>query len=256
MRLAVSLGRAHPGSTTWCDRDDITLANAAGERARVLGIAGRDGCFAEYLTLPVSNLHVVPDEISDEAATFIEPLAAAFQIGEQVHLKSTDNILVLGDGKLGLLTALVLNLSPARVCLSGNHVRKLAIAHAVGVETFLQSELDANRKYDIVVDATGSAAGFNQALTHVRPRGVLVLKSTVADAEALNLAPLVIDEVTLVGSRCGPFTPAIDALAKGRIDVAPLIDHIFPPDQFPEALEKSRTKGTLKVLLDFRSKPF
>ena len=222
-------------------------------RRSVLGIAGKDGCFAEYLTLPITNLHVVQDEIDDEAATFVEPLAAAFQIGEQVHLKPTDSILVLGDGKLGLLITLALNLSPGIVCLAGNHPKKLAIAEAVGVETVPHPQLDAERKFDIVVDATGSSAGFGKALSHVRPRGTLVLKSTVADAAALNLAPLVINEVTLVGSRCGPFRPAIDALAKERVDVKPLIDHVFYPDAFSEALEKSRTKGTLKVLLDFRT---
>lgn len=219
----------------------------------VLGISGKDGCFAQYITLPLRNLYRVPDTISDEAATFVEPLAAAFQIGQQIHIKSTDTVLVLGDGKLGLLIALALNLLPAQVVLMGRHSNNLAIVHAQGVETMMADESDILNKYDVVVDATGSSSGLEYGLAHVKPRGKLVLKSTVADSRPINLAPLVIDEVTLVGSRCGPFVPALRALEDGLIRVEPLISHIYKPDAFFEAFEKCRTKGVLKVLLDFRT---
>lgn len=217
----------------------------------VLGIAGKDGCFASYITLPLQNLHTIPSSLSDEEATFAEPLAAAMQISRQVHIKSTDSIIVLGDGKLGLLIALTLKLTPAKVLLAGRHNSKLDIARAQGVDSVLIKDLQIEKNYDIVVDATGSAAGFEQALSLVKPRGTLVLKSTVADSKPLNLAALVIDEINLVGSRCGPFAPAIRALEKKLIHVKPLVSHIFKPEDALKALEASRTKGILKVLFDF-----
>lgn len=218
----------------------------------VLGIAGKDGCFAGYITLPLENLHQIPASISDEEATFVEPLAAAMEITEQVHIKSTDSIIVLGDGKLGLLIALTLNLTPAKVILTGKHPEKLAIAEKQGVQTILQDDLTISKEYDVVVDATGSSAGFEQALSLVKPRGTLVLKSTVADSKPLNLAPIVIDEITLLGSRCGPFKPAIRALKNKLVDVMPLVSKVFKAEAFEEALNTCKTGGVLKVLLDFR----
>jgi len=183
----------------------------------------------------------------------VEPLAAAYQISQQVHLKSTDSILVLGDGKLGLLIAMTLNLAPARVVLMGHHEDKLAIARTHGVETIMAGDASSLEKYDIVVDATGSSSGLAFGIARVKPRGTLVLKSTVADSQPINLAPLVIDEITLVGSRCGPFAPALRALEDKRIDVERLISHVYEPEAFSEAFKKSRSKGVLKVLLDFRN---
>ncbi|OGI05051.1 MAG: alcohol dehydrogenase [Candidatus Melainabacteria bacterium GWF2_32_7] len=218
----------------------------------VLGILNKNGCFADYITLPVKNLVEVPDSVSDEEAVLAEPLAAAFEIIDQVYLKPSDKVLVLGDGKLGLLVALVLNLSPAKILLVGKHEDKLEMASAQGIRTVLLDNLSQNRDYDVVVDATGSAGGFELAQKLVKPRGAIVLKSTVAENKNINLSTMVINEITLVGSRCGPFKPAMKALENKLVDVKPLISKIFSFDQTKEAIEFSRTKGVLKVLIDFK----
>lgn len=214
-----------------------------------LGIAGRDGCFGEYITLPVENLFTIPENVSNEEAVFVEPLAAAFQILEQISIHPTDKVLVLGDGKLGMLISLVLNTTGANVTLVGKHPQKLAIVKNQGVKTVLADDLDKSKNYDIVVEATGTAGGFEQAQELVRPRGTIVLKSTVAGGKELNLNPLVIKEVTVVGSRCGPFKSAIEALEKGLIDVKPLISKVFEFNEAIEAFEYSKKKGVMKVLI-------
>jgi threonine dehydrogenase-like Zn-dependent dehydrogenase len=218
----------------------------------VLGILGRDGTFAEYLTLPAVNLHPVPAAVDDEAAVFVEPLAAALEILEQLAVRPTDRVVVLGDGKLGQLVARALAPTAGDLTVVGHHAGKRALLAAVGIAT--ASEPPAERA-DIVVDCTGRAAGFAEAMRLVRPRGTLVLKSTIADARRgdgappLNLAPLVIDEITVVGSRCGPFEPALRALAAGRVAVEPLISAEYPLADGVAAFERAAAPGVLKVLL-------
>ncbi len=216
---------------------------------RVMGILNADGAFAELVGVPVSNLHVVPDGVDDAAAVFVEPLAAAFEILEQVSVGPGIDCVVLGDGKLGLLVAQVLFLAGARVLAVGKHADKLRILRARGITTALAA--DWNRTpADLVVDATGSAAGFAAALSATRPRGTLVLKSTVATTAELNLAPVVINEITVVGSRCGRFAPALRALEAGSIDVRSLISARRPLRDAADALQLAAAPGVLKVLLD------
>ena len=217
-----------------------------------LGISGRDGAFAEYLTLPAENLHEVPDNVSDEEAVFTEPLAAAFEIVEQVYVKPADRIIVLGDGKLGLLSAFVLALTGAETTLVGNHEHKLAIAREVGIGTCLAKGLPVGKKYDVVVEVTGTPAGLQKALECVRPMGTVVLKSTVASTREVDLNRVVVDEITLIGSRCGPFEPALRALSDKTVNVKPLISGIFPVGEALEAFKAAGQKGSLKILIDFR----
>ncbi|OGQ56633.1 MAG: alcohol dehydrogenase [Deltaproteobacteria bacterium RIFCSPLOWO2_02_FULL_53_8] len=214
---------------------------------QVLGILDKDGVFAEYVTLPNENLHILPDEISDEEAVFIEPLGAAFEISEQVDVKGRD-VCVLGDGRLGLLCAQALNLAGCRLTAIGRHAEKLAILEARGIKTRLGIE-GLKKTFDVVVDCTGSDTGFDDALSLVRPAGTVVLKTTVATRQAVNLNQLVIDEITVVGSRCGPFKPAIEALADKRVDVKGLIAKTFSIEDGVEALEYAARKGVMKVLI-------
>lgn len=215
----------------------------------VLGILGKDGCFAEQLTLPTENLHSVPAGVSDEAAVFTEPLAAAFEILEQIDVGADDTVLVLGDGRLGLLCALALQTSGASVTLAGRHPRKRAIVAARGVISVASEDL-GNKRFDVVVEATGSPAGLRMATDHVRPRGRLVLKSTYQGAPELDTAKLVIDEITLVGSRCGPFPRALEALATGAVDPTPLIDARYALSDGLTAFARAGDRGVLKVLLE------
>lgn len=216
---------------------------------RVMGILGADGAFAEYVAVPVANLHAVPDGVSDEAAAFCEPLAAAFEILEQVPAAARAQCVVLGDGKLGLLAAQVLAAAGARVLAVGRHDGKLAILRRRGIATTRLEDWDRARA-DVVVEATGSADGFALAMAATRPRGTLVLKSTVAHGAPLHLAPVVIDELTIVGSRCGPFAPALDALTRGLVDVRALIGARLPLRDGVEALRRAAQPGMLKVLLN------
>ncbi len=215
------------------------------ETRRVQGIVGADGALADFLAVPVAVLHRVPDAVPDRAAVFAEPLAAAFEILEQLGDVADRRAVVLGDGKLGLLVAQVLHGAGATVVLAGRHAEKLARAAALGVPTGTP-EAGA----DLVVDATGSPDGLRNALALVRPRGTIVLKTTVAAEHRLDLAPAVINEVTVVGSRCGPFAPALAALAGGAVAVEPLIDAVLSLDDGVEAFERAATPGTLKVLVD------
>ena len=213
-----------------------------------LGIWGRDGAFAEYLTLPVRNLHTVPDAISDEEAVFTEPLAAALEILEQVHLRPTDRVIVLGDGKLGLLVAQVLALMGCDLLAVGRHREKLAILARRGIPTALESEAEGLAA-DVVVECTGRPEGFAAARRILRPRGMLVLKSTYHGGVEADLTGLVVDEITLVGSRCGPFPPALRLLQHGLVDVRSLISAVYPLAQGVEAFARAAEPGVLKVLL-------
>lgn len=215
----------------------------------VMGILRADGAFAERVLVPPANLHVVPDGVSDEQAVFAEPLAAAFEVLEQVHVRPGASAVVLGDGKLGLLVALVLHAAGARVTCVGRHAHKLEHLRRAGVQVATADAEHEGERVDLVVEATGSREGLARAMTLVRPRGTLVLKSTVADAHQLSLAPLVIDEVTVVGSRCGPFAPALGALAAERVTVAPLVEAVYPLAEGPAAVAHAARPGALKVLL-------
>ena len=224
------------------------LARHCPER-RVMGILDADGAFAERLCVPVANLHAVPDGVSDEAAVFAEPLAAAFEILDQVPVAPDADCIVLGDGKLGLLVAQVLHGAGARVLAVGKHPEKLGLLERRGIETEELSTWQP-RKADLVVEATGRAEGFRLAVEITRPRGTLVLKSTLAERSTLDLAPLVIDEISVVGSRCGPFPPALRALETDRVSVKPLISERVPLRAADEALRLAARPGTLKVLIE------
>jgi len=218
----------------------------------VLGIAGRDGAHAEFLRLPLKNLKTVPDKVLDEHAVFTEPLAAACGILECVTIRSTDRIAVIGDGKLGLLCAQVLALSGAAVLLIGKHAEKLRIAERRGIETATtKTAPKRTRDFDVVVEASGSPSGFAGALELLRPRGVLVLKSTFqgTGAAEFDRTRLVVDEITILGSRCGRFQPALDLLKKGAIDIDSLISEEYPLVRGVHAMERASKKGVMKVFL-------
>jgi threonine dehydrogenase-like Zn-dependent dehydrogenase len=222
---------------------------------RVLGILDADGAMAQYVALPTPNLHRVPSSLGDEDAVFTEPVAAAFEILEQCPIGSGQRCVVLGDGKLGLLIAQVLHGSGARVLAIGKHSEKLALLSQLGIETALLDEWRERavaERYgtDFVVEATGSPQGFRLALAATRPRGTVVLKSTIAEAPALDLSPIVIDEIQVLGSRCGPFAPALEALAAGRVCVGELVHDRFPLADGARALERAAEPGVLKVLID------
>jgi len=211
----------------------------------VLGILNRSGAFAEELCLPAANLHPVPEEISTDAATFVEPLAAAFEIVEQVDLDSVGSALVVGDGRLGLLIAQVLGTRVANLELYGRHPER-----AAGLACELAWCASPREKaYELVVEATGDPELLTRALGWVRPRGTLVLKTTAERPASLDLSPLVVDEITLLGSRCGPFEPALAALADGSVRVEPMIHARFPLEQGCAAMERAAERGVLKVLL-------
>jgi len=213
-----------------------------------LGIWGRDGAFAEYLTLPLANLHLVPEEIPDEDAVFVEPLAAALELLEQIPVKPSDRVILLGDGKLGLLVAQVLALQGCDLLVVGHHAHKLEILSKRGIATHL-GEGSLEGSFDIVVDCTGNPEGFAQAWALLRPRGTLVLKSTYHGEAEVDLSRLVIDEITLIGSRCGPFGPALELLGRGLVDVASLISATLPLDEGIRAFQLAGKGETLKVLL-------
>lgn len=213
----------------------------------VLGIAGRDGAFAEYLRLPSDNLIALPDSIPDELGVFVEPLAAIYEIFEQTDLRRDQRIAVLGDGRLGALAAMVLRAQNYAPVLAGHHRDKLERLAAFGIEVQLEDHLKAG--FDTVIDCTGHSAGLNRALTLVRPRGMVILKSTAAAGAALNLALAVVNEITIVGSRCGRFAPAIAALEAGKIDPRPLVSSVFPLDDAIAAFAAAGRSPNFKVLL-------
>jgi threonine dehydrogenase-like Zn-dependent dehydrogenase len=218
----------------------------------VLGIVGRDGAHAEFLTLPIVNLLPVPAEISDEQAVFTEPLAAACGILERTSISSDTKVAVIGDGKLGLLCAQVLATTGAPVTLIGKYPNKLQIAERLGIETQeIDKEYPGSRRrlFDVVVEASGSPAGFDRALDLLRPRGVLVLKSTFQGATDINAARIVVDEISVVGSRCGRFAPALELLKNNKIEVQNLISEEFPLTDGLRAMARAAESGVMKVLL-------
>ncbi len=216
----------------------------------VLGIHGRDGAHAEFLQLPDVNLLTVPDNVPDEHAAFVEPLAAACGVLERVAITKDDRVAVIGDGKLGLLCAEVVALTGAQTLLIGKHDSKLRIAARRGIETSTPKHAaKRKREFDVVVEASGSASGFDLALDLLRPRGTLVLKSTFHGATEIEAARIVVDEISIVGSRCGRFAPAIDLLKRNAIDVDSLISEEYPLARGVHAMKRARTKGVLKVLL-------
>ena len=219
----------------------------------VLGIQNHDGCFADWVRLPSANLHAVPDAVDDDMAVFVEPLAAAFQVVRQIGPGDGSRwVTVLGDGRLGLLCGQVLRNAGYGVRLVGRHAAKLALCERWGLQARAADDVAARRDQDVVVDCTGSAAGLELAMAMVRPRGTIVLKSTVAAGAAVNLAPLVVDEITVLGSRCGPFPDAIAALAKREVDVVSLIHRRIRLEQGVEAMALAGRPGVLKVLLTMR----
>lgn len=223
-------------------------------RRRVLGIVGHDGAFAEYLTLPLLNLHPVPSTVTDEQAVFTEPLAAACEILEQVRISDHRRAAVLGDGKLAQLIARVLRASGVQVVMLGKHAGKLTLARQAGIETALvntarRMSRSHQQKYSLVIEATGAPSGLMLAQQITAPRGTLVLKSTFHGAAQVETWPIVVHELTLVGSRCGPFPRALDLLRSGRVDPRPLVMGTFPLLDTPAAIRYAQKPGVLKVLV-------
>ncbi|MDM9384492.1 alcohol dehydrogenase catalytic domain-containing protein [Chlorogloeopsis sp. ULAP01] len=219
------------------------------ENRTVLGIVNRNGAFSDYLCLPIENLHIVPDHIPTEVATFTEPVAAALEIQQQVKLHPDERVLVVGDGKLGQLVAQTLALSGCDLSVIGRHPEKLANLETRGIKTGFADAV-TDKTFDVSVECTGNAEGFAIALRALRPRGTLVLKSTYAGNLSLDASSLVVDEITLIGSRCGPFPLALEVLAQGKVDVQPLIHARYPLTEGLAAFAHAQTKGVLKVLLE------
>ena len=224
------------------------------ERRTVLGIIAHDGAFAEYLTLPLENLHLVPDSIPDEQAVFVEPLAAASEILDQIDIKKFRGAAVLGDGKLGQLVARVLRTQLPNVVMYGKHKKKLALARRAGMKTkrVMGNAKDMKRigkSYGLVVEATGSPSGLALAQHVTEPRGTLVLKSTFHGAAPVETWPIVVKEITVIGSRCGPFAKAIALLRSGKIDPEPLVTRTFSLAEAGKAIQVAQQSGVMKVLL-------
>ncbi len=218
-------------------------------RRSVIGILNRPGAFAEYLSVPEDNLYVVPENISDERAVFIEPLAAAFQVLEQSEISSKSQVAVLGDGRLGYLTAQVVASTRAQLLVVGKHAEKLQRFQDRNIETVTLEKLERTRSSDFVIDCTGSVTGLPLALQLVRSQGTIVMKTTVAEPYQIDMSQIIIDELKLIGSRCGPFPKAIDALSKNEIEVESLITSRFPLAEAKVALEAARQKDQHKVLI-------
>jgi len=214
----------------------------------VLGIVNKNGAFAEYLTIPLKNCHAIPDVLSDRMAVFTEPLAAALEILESVKIDPEEKVLILGDGKLGLLTAQVMRQHAENVTCVGKHPHHLDMLEQSGIVTH-ESGTELERQFSVVVEATGNENGFLEALRLVLPQGVIVLKSTFHGESRIDVSKIVVDEIHLIGSRCGPFAKAIRQLERNRINVEELIDGDFPLEQWGEAFALAQKPGTLKVLL-------
>lgn len=234
-----------------CGRCDLCLSGLSSHcrQRSVLGILNHDGAFADYVRLPAVNLHVLPDNVDDDHAVFIEPLAAACQILKQIKLDGRRWVTVLGDGRLGLLCAQVLRNAGCPVRVLGRHPEKLAMCEKWSIRSRQVQDIVPRHDQDVVVDCTGSASGFELAMGMVRPRGVIVLKSTFAAGKPMNLAPVVIDEIQVIGSRCGPFREAIRALVEKSVDVTSLIQRRMRIEQGVEAMQYAARPGVLKVLL-------
>jgi threonine dehydrogenase-like Zn-dependent dehydrogenase len=241
-----------------CGRCDLCLSGLSTHcrNRSVLGILNRDGAFADFVRLPAVNLHTLPKTVDNDAAVFVEPLAAAFQVIKQLGTGTGSPlqagrkwVTVLGDGRLGLLVAQVMRDAGCPVRVIGKHPEKLALCEKWQIRSRPLEDIVPRHDQDVVVDCTGSAGGMELAMQMVRPRGTIVLKSTVAAGKPLNLAPLVIDEVNVIGSRCGPFREAIRALVEKRVDVVSLIHRRMKLDQGVEAVELAGRPGVLKVIV-------
>jgi len=231
-----------------CEMCIAGLANHCRKRT-VVGIEGRDGCFADLIAVPERNLHLVPDVISDEEAVFVEPLAAAYQVIAQCPIDERVSVSVVGPGRLGLLVAQVLATTGCRLTVIGRNPEKLMLCEKKGIQAVHVNDLIPRQDRDIVVECTGAPEGLDIAMGLVRPRGTIVLKSTYAKPGALNLAPIVVHEINLIGSRCGPFPEAINALARQAVDVRCMISRTFPIEQADEAFEAAKDPQNVKVLL-------
>ena len=234
-----------------CGRCDLCLSGLSSHcRARsVLGILNHGGAFADFVRLPSVNLHIVPKNVDDDQAVFVEPLAAAFQVLKQIKLDGRKWVTVLGDGRLGLLVSQVLRNAGCPVRVIGKHPEKLALCERWQIRSRSLADIVPRHDQDVVVDCTGSPGGFELAMQITRPRGTIVLKSTVAAGKPLNLAPLVIDEINVIGSRCGPFREAVRALAQKEVDVVSLIHRRMKLEQGVEAMALAGRPGVLKVIL-------
>jgi threonine dehydrogenase-like Zn-dependent dehydrogenase len=219
------------------------------ENRTVLGIVNRNGAFAEYLTLPIANLHPVPDNVPTDVATFTEPVAAALEIQQQVPVRPDDRVLVVGDGKLGQLVAQTLALTGCDLLVVGRHRNKLDYLAARGIKTGL-ADVVTDRAFDLSVECTGNPEGFAIARRALRPRGTLVLKSTYAGHLTFDASSLVVDEITLIGSRCGPFPQALQVISQEQVDVKYLIQSHYPLDEAIAAFDRAQERGILKVLLE------
>lgn len=215
----------------------------------VIGIKGRDGCLADYMAIPEHNLHQVPDSIDDEQAVFIEPLAAAYQVLSQRPMDERSSATIVGSGRLGLLVAQVLATTGCKLTVVGRNRKKLSLCEKKGIQGIHIDDLVPKQDHELVVDCTGSPEGLKIALSLVRPRGTIILKSTYAKAEPIDLSPIVINEIDILGSRCGPFGEAINALAREAIDVRSLISKTFPIEKGVEALEAAADSQNVKILL-------
>jgi len=231
-----------------CDLCQHGLSNHCRNRT-VIGIEGHDGCFADYVTVPVRNLHELPDAVTEEQAVFVEPLAAAYQVVKQCKIEERMRVAVLGSGRLGLLVAQVLATTGCQLEVVGRNPHTLSFCEKKGIQSRSVSDLVPRADCDVVVECTGSPAGLDLACRLVRPRGIIVMKSTYAADARLNLAPIVINEVTLLGSRCGPFAEAIRALARRQIDVLSMITKQYPLSRGLEAFAAAADPGQIKVLI-------
>ena len=244
-RRVVGEINASCGSCVMCATDNRTHCL----HRTVLGIHNRDGAMAEFLMLPDENLHPVPDSVDDEQAVFVEPLAAALEILDQAHIRPSERAVVIGDGKLGQLVTQVLALTGCDLTLVGRHAGKLARAATRSIPTSLEGDALRLNGADIVVDCTGTEGGLALAAQLVRARGRIVLKSTFHGSQTLAMTPLVVSEVTLIGSRCGPFDAALRLLERRTVDAAPLIDALLPLSQGVAAFARAQAPGVMKVLL-------
>ncbi|MGZ9164902.1 MAG: MDR/zinc-dependent alcohol dehydrogenase-like family protein [Anaerolineales bacterium] len=219
------------------------------ENRTVLGIVNRAGTFAEYTTLPLANLHRVPDSVPDEKAVFTEPLAAALEIQQQIQIKPTDRVLVIGAGRLGQLIAQTLALTGCDLRVLARHARQQSLLKTRAIRLISEEEIKPFR-WDVVVEATGSPSGFSLARQAVRPRGTLVLKSTYKGNLDVNFSSIVVDEINIIGSRCGPFAPALHLMESRRVDPTVLIAEEFKLDDALRAFERAGETGVLKVLVE------
>ncbi|MEO5657659.1 MAG: alcohol dehydrogenase catalytic domain-containing protein [Nitrospiria bacterium] len=233
------------GECQWCKRK---LGRHCPTRT-VLGIVKHPGAFREFLTLPIRNLHSVPDKLSTEDAVFVEPVAAACEILDQVKIPKGERVAVLGDGKLGLLIAQVLAAHGAKVHLFGRHPEKMRLVEWAGVSTEVAPRKMPVSAYPFTVDSTGSSDGLSTAIAMTQPRGIVIMKSTVHGLVSINTAVPIVNEITMVGSRCGRFEVALPLLASGKVKVASLVSDQFPLDRAPQAFARAATKGVMKVLL-------